>query len=505
MRAGSGPPDRRHSIVNSYNWLHVRAEARTHMSAVWILRKRAADGRPLKPVATVHKILRASNGNMTLPTCGAELQPGQFHLADVRSWQSVVECASMSSPVLHAEKKPVTPHPWVWAVLYFPLGLAIGFPSVALGYLGAKSDLGVSAIAGIVGMTFLANGWKFLWAPVGDYTLTRKTWYLIAVTFVGAALLAMTAIPVSSRTAFLLSGLTLISSIAATFIAFATEGLMAHNTTASTRGRAAGWFQSGNQFGQTAGGGIGLWLVQHAPEPWLAGLALAVLILACALPLIGLEEPPRPASGTSVMGRLRDAWRELSGVMCTRLGRITLILAILPIGTGAAEFLFSAIGPEFHASADVVSAVLGLGGGLAIVIGCFAGGRLADRISKPAAYAISCGLGLVACVIIAFSPRTSAGYAASTLFYTFTLGMVTASFTGLVLSIIGDTAAATKINLFFALNTLFSLGMLRAAGWAHDAWSTNGMLYTEALTGVAALVLFAVLARHVRGVERVRA
>jgi predicted MFS family arabinose efflux permease len=148
-----------------------------------------------------------------------------------------------------------------------------------------------------------------------------------------------------------------------------------------------------------------------------------------------------------------------------------------------------------------VSAVLGLGGGLAIVAGCFAGGRLADRIPKPAAYATSCGLGLVACFVIALAPRTSAGYGASTLFYTFTLGMVTASFTGLVLAIIGETAAATKINLFFALNTLFSLGMLRAAGWAHDAWSTNGMLLTEALTGVAALVLFVLLARRVRGTE----
>ncbi len=399
----------------------------------------------------------------------------------------------------------VVPHPWVWAVLYFPLGLAIGFPSVALGYLGAQSDLGVSAIAGIVGMTFLANGWKFLWAPIGDYTLTRKSWYVIAVSLVALGLLAMTSIPISSRTAPLLSALTLASSVAATFIAFATEGLMAHNTTAASRGRAAGWFQSGNQFGQTAGGGMGLWLVQHAPAPWVGGLALAAIVCGCALPLIGLEEPPRRQAGTSVMGRVGDAWQELTGVVRTRVGRIALILAILPIGTGAAEFLFSAIGPEFHASADVVSAVLGLGGGLAIVLGCFAGGRLADRISKPMAYALACGLGLVACVVIAYSPRTSAGYAGSTLFYTFTLGMVTASFTGLVLSIIGDTAAATKINLFFALNTLFSLGMLRVAGWAHDAWSTNGMLFTEALTGVAALLLFAFLARHVRGTEKSRA
>src|SRR5512147_2003950 len=123
------------------------------------------------------------------------------------------------------------PHPWVWAVLYFPLGLVIGFPSVALGYLGSRAGLPVSAIAGIVGMTFLASGWKFVWAPVGDYTLSRKTWYLVAVSLVAVGLTAMTAVPVSTETAKLLSVLTLLSTVAATFIAFATEGLMAHNTT----------------------------------------------------------------------------------------------------------------------------------------------------------------------------------------------------------------------------------------------------------------------------------
>jgi hypothetical protein len=55
--------------------------------------------------------------------------------------------------------------------------------------------------------------------------------------------------------------------------------------------------------------------------------------------------------------------------------------------------------------------------------------------------------------------------------------MVAASFTGLVLAVIGHSAAATKINLFFAINTLFSLGVLRVVGWAHDAWASTGMLW----------------------------
>jgi MFS family permease len=384
-------------------------------------------------------------------------------------------------------------------VLYFPLGLVVGFPSVALGYLGSRAGLDVSAIATIVGMTFIGGGWKFLWAPIGDYTLSRKTWYLIAMAAVALGLLAMTAIPLTRATAPILSALTLVTTVSATFSAFATEGLMAHNTTPATRGRAAGWFQAGNQFGQTAGGGIALWLIVHSPAPWVGGLCLAVILAACTLALIGLEEPPRALADASVAARVRDAWRELVDVMTTRAGRVALILAILPIGTGAAMFLFGAIAQEFRASADMVSSVLGLGGGVAIVAGCFVGGRLADRVAKPTAYAVSCGLGLVACVVMAASPRTSESYAATTLFYTFTLGMVTASFTGLVLAIIGDTAAATKINLFFAINTLFSLGMLRAAGWVHDAWSTNAMLLTEAGAGVVALLVFALIARRVPG------
>ena len=204
-------------------------------------------------------------------------------------------------------------------------------------------------------------------------------------------------------------------------------------------------------------------------------------------------------AGASVSSRASDALRSLREIIRSRVGRIGLLLAILPIGTGAAQFLFGSLGTEWSARGDTVALVLGVYGGIAIVVGCFAGGRLADRVHKPTAYAISCALGLVACVVMAWSPRTELGYTISTLFYTFTLGMVAASFTGLVLAIVGHTAAATKINLFFALNTLFSLYMLRAVGHAHDAWGTNGMLYSETFAGVAALVVFVLLAGRIRG------
>jgi MFS transporter, PAT family, beta-lactamase induction signal transducer AmpG len=392
-------------------------------------------------------------------------------------------------------------HPFVYAALYFPFGLTIGFPSVALGYLASRAGVSVSEIAGVVGLTWLTSGYKFTWAPLGDYTLSRKLWYRIAIAFVSIGFIAMSSVPIKPSTMPLLSIIVLLTSLSGTFIAFAVEGLMTHNSPPAARGRSGGWFQSGNQFAQTAGGGLGLWLLGHLPQPWMAGVALAALLWVCSLALNGLEEPPRRLHNGSVADRALDAWRELAALVKSRAGRIGLILAILPIGTGAAQGLFGAIAPEWHLDAEQTARILGLGGGIAIVVGCFTGGRLADRLPKPVAYAVSCALGVVGAVLIAMSPRTSFGFTASALFYTFALGMAASTLTAMVLAIIGDAAAATKINVFFALNTLFSLGMLRVNGWAHDRWQTNGMLFTEAAVGMAALATFVLVASRVRGAE----
>jgi hypothetical protein len=156
------------------------------------------------------------------------------------------------------------------------MGLMIGYPSVALGYLSSRAGLPVSAAAAMVGSAFFAHAFKFIWAPLADYSLSRKAWYRLAIGVMSLVIVALTATPLREANVPLLSVLVLAGNFAATFVAFATEGLMAHNAGPGGRGRASGWFQSGNQFGQTAGGGLGLWLTKHLPEPWMAGAVLAL-------------------------------------------------------------------------------------------------------------------------------------------------------------------------------------------------------------------------------------
>ena len=205
-----------------------------------------------------------------------------------------------------------------------------------------------------------------------------------------------------------------------------------------------------------------------------------------------MRPPARPAPSAVTLLRL----------LASRDGRVALFLALLPIGTGAAQYLFGSLGPEFNANADTVSFVLGAGGGVAIVLGCVTGGWLADRTHATRAYAIACATSAAAGALLIVAPRDSLGYAASTLFYTWSLGLCAATLTGMVLAIIGDHAAATKINTFFALNTLGGLAMIRFDGAMHDRYATSGMFAAEALIGFACLALFVAFAGRIRGADR---
>jgi MFS family permease len=304
----------------------------------------------------------------------------------------------------------------------------------------------------------------------------------------------MCTVPIREDTVVLVTAIVLAANVAATFIAFSVQGLVVHNVPAAERGRVGGFLQTGNQVGQTLGGGLALWLMRHLPSPWMAGAVLASLVAACGLALAHVEEPPRPASGDTIVMRIRGVGREVFALARSRDGWLGLLLAFLPIGTGAAQFLFASIASEWGAGADLVAAVQGMGAGIAIAAGCLAGGWLTDRMPRRRAYVLACAAQLVAAALILVSPRLPVSFAVVSMTYTFTLGLCIGALTGFVLPLAGEGATATTVSLFFAFNTMGGLLLIRAAGAAHDAWGTAGMLGTEIVVGCAALALFAAVA-----------
>src|SRR6185369_17763630 len=137
-------------------------------------------------------------------------------------------------------------HPSVFLFLIVPFGAMGGYLSVAIGYQLTQAGVGVEEVAALIAASYIPHTWKFLWAPVADTTLSRKTWYLLAAAMNAVGIFVTGAIPADARYLPALYIVVFVSNVAVTFLAMSTESLMAYNTPSALKGRAGGWFQAGN-------------------------------------------------------------------------------------------------------------------------------------------------------------------------------------------------------------------------------------------------------------------
>ncbi len=378
--------------------------------------------------------------------------------------------------------------------LIVPFGAMGGYLSIAIGYQLTQAGVSVEQVAALVAFSYIPQTWKFLWAPVADTTLSRKRWYVLAGLVSAVGIFVTGAVPADERSLPLLYAAVLVSNVAVTFLAMASESLMIYNTPPELHGRAGGWFQAGNLGGNGLGGGAGLWLAQTLPEPWMAGAALAVACALCGAALWFVPEPPPMARtgnyGRTLLAVLKDLWQ----VARARAGILALLICFLPIGSGAASNLWSAVADDWHASANTVALATGVFSGIVSALGCLAGGYGSDRMDRKTAYALY-GLLMAMCTVaMAIAPRTEAMYVVFTLMYAFIQGLTYAGFTAVVLETIGLGAAATKFNVFASLSNMPIAYMTLVDGWAHTRWGADGLLNVEAAIGVLGIIVFVAIA-----------
>ena len=388
-------------------------------------------------------------------------------------------------------------HPSVFMFLITPFGAINGYLTVALAYLLAQRNVSVEAIAALIAASFGPNVWKFLWAPFVDTTFTSKTWYVIGTLFTAFAMFTMSVLPMTPQGLPLLTTVVVVGSFAATLVGMATDSLMARCTSEEEKGRAGGWFQAGNLGGGGVGGGLGLVLAQRLSAPWMTGAILAVLCLLCMLALTFVPEPKRDRPHGAVQG-VKFVAGDLWKLARARMGFMALFLCFLPIGSGAASGLWSAVARDWRASANTVAMVTGVMGGIVMAIGSLAGGWICDRMNRKAAYAAYGVLQAMCAVGMALSPRDEHMFVVWTTVYAFITGLTYAGFTAFVLEAMGAGAAATKYNLFASLSNFPIMYMTTIDGSAHTRWGASGMLYAEAAIGLTGLITFLLFAAVVR-------
>jgi MFS family permease len=396
-----------------------------------------------------------------------------------------------------AAPKPRDAHPVLFLILFLPLGITNGYVVVTLGYILSQAGVSVAAIAALVAWSLFPQTWKVVWAPIVDATLNNKIWFLLSAVVIGIFMTATAVIEPNRNNLILIEIFVVIVSLATSFNAMAADSLMAYATPDDQKGRAGGWSQAGNLGGTGLGGGIGLWLAQHAPL-WMSGTALGVICIATSLALLFLNEPSREHRAPSFFGSLANVGRECWALLTSRNGGLVFFLMLLPIGVGAAQNLWSAVANDWHASADAVALVNGVLGGVMAMIGSLIGGWICDLMDRKTAYGLFAVVIAICAVLMALSPRTQTMFVVYVLLYAFITGFCYAGYAAVVFETIGKGAAATKANILSGISNVPLIYAGIFDGWGHDRWGSDGLLYTDAALSVAGVMVFIAVALTVR-------
>jgi MFS family permease len=403
---------------------------------------------------------------------------------------------------------PLHPPPWLFGITNIPFGVASGYTSVAMPFILSQAGVPMATVGGISAATLIPLSWQFLWAPMLDVGLRRRTWLLLAAAL-GALLLAASMLLRLPAQLWAFEVCCVLGSGLTGLVSASNGALVATLVPPDLHGRASGWLNAAYLGGNALGGGLVLQLGDKLSAP-TAALGLGLLVFLPALAVLSLREPQRPRQRAAEVfpAMLRDLW----GTASSRSGWTGILFCVAPVSTAALLDLFSAVGEDYHAAADTVSYTMGYGSGLVTAAGALLGGRLLDHMDKRQAYLLSGVLIAVVDLAIACGPHTQGVYIAGTLAYSLAAGLCYAAFTAMVLQIIGkvDRSAATQYTLFDASGNLATSYLTWLDGHGYDWFKArnldgaSGMLLTDAgmnLLGALGLWLMMWLVFRRRGQE----
>ena len=412
-----------------------------------------------------------------------------------------------TEPVLPDPARP-TP-PWYFLFLDLPFGAAVGYLSIAVPFWMERRGHSIDAIAAVVAGANLAHTVKLAWVPLLDLAAYRKVWYLAMAATTATLFLAMAALPDPLGNLPVFGLLLTAAQASATTGHAANNALMATTTRFADKGRVGGFAMASN-VGSTSLLAAAAILIADRVSARAASLVMAAVVVASASLALRIVEPRHVdpvvaragSAARAAFAHLAAMLRDLWATVRSREGFTGVVICLAPVGCQAMSNLFSGLAGEYGAGAELVSLANGLGGGVAGALGALVGGVLADRMSRRIAYALSGGLTAICALAMAAAPMTAWTYAWGTFTYLFAGGIAFATWAGMVLEMVGLSAAtATKYALFNASANLAISYVTTVNGFAaaylHARLGLSparGALLTDAaLTGVGIAILLAMV------------
>ena len=386
------------------------------------------------------------------------------------------------SPAAESER------PWLFNFLIAPGAvIAIGLVNGALSYLLRREGVDPGRAASIVALLGLPHTIYFLWGPLTDFWMRRRTWLMMAA--VAAASTLVVAFHQPHLASAKAVALFFLAACFGEFVVAACGGMMGTLRSEVNRRRASSFYQAGS----LAFGAIAVFVLVSLASRFNLGALGWVVAAMVALPaFVAFAAPAQSIVGEhTVHETAARIWSEFKSTFLRWEAIPYTLLVTSPCCSGALIGLLPALAADYGVTGQQVAWINGLAGALLTAAGALAASLIPVRVRAPIAFLLAGLANAATMAVLSLGPQTPAIYFTGTVFYLFSIGAGYALFTGVVLEFLGGSGKSGSAR-YAIINSLGNLPVaymayLDGRGYAH--WGPRAMPGIDAILSVAGIAL----------------
>jgi MFS family permease len=388
--------------------------------------------------------------------------------------------------------------PWLFGLLIAPMAvLSNGIISGVLSYLLRQQGVGIGRSSEIISLLVLPQTIYFLWSPITDFWIRRRTWLIVGAS---AAALTMAAafhgrrLDTPSAVALMF-----LSACFGQLVVSSCGGMMGSLRVEADRRKASSAYQGGS----LGFGALGVFLLALLAERMgmgpLGWIAAALIFLPGLAALAAPEQSLNQKQG--VRQTFARVWQEFKATFLRWRAIPYTLLMLFPMGSGAAIGLFPGIAQDYHVSGHQMAWMNGMAGAFLMAAGSFAATLIPARIPASVAYLSVCLVNAASLVVLWLGPLSPSSYFTGATLYLFTIGSCYAMFTAVSLEFLGQSgkSGSGRYAIINSLGNVPVAYMTALDGRGGHLWGSRGVAGTEAVLGaLGATVLLTYFITHRR-------
>lgn len=398
----------------------------------------------------------------------------------------------MSAAVTSVNSPRTSERPWIFGLLIAPSAVVANgvVQGGVLAYLLSLQGIGSGTQSHLIGLLSLPTSLYFLWSPITDFFVRRRTWLLIGG--LTAAVLMGLAFQSPNLSAHGALVLMLLSACCGQLVVSSAGGMMGVLHSEETRRKAGSFYQAGSMgLGALSAWGL-MWLSPRVGRGVLGGVAAAMI----GVPALAALLAPRQdrLSDETLRATGQRIWREFRSTFVRWDAVPYTLCMVFPGATGAAVGLLTGVAAQYGVRGDRVAWVNGLLGGMVMAAGSGLMALLKTRVRATVLYMLVALVNCGCMAVMWLLPMRPSTYYMGVLLYLFTVGACYAVFTAVVLEFLGNSgkSGSGRYSIINSLGNVPVLYMIQVDGWGAERWGGRGIALAESVAGgVGALVLLA--------------